>query len=131
MARRNTIQRDLVKEAVYAMRGHVTADELYAFLKPEHPTMSKATVYRNLDILVDEGKVRKVEVPGGPSRYDFTLKNHYHVKCVRCGAVLDVDMDEVTGLIDEIHDTHGIDFLTYDIAFKGICRDCKLNEGVY
>ena len=131
MTRRNTIQRDLVKQAVYDMHGHVTVEELYEVLKSEHPSMSKGTVYRNLDILVDEGKVRKVEVPSGPNRYDFTLKNHYHVKCVKCGAISDVDMDEVTGLIDEIRDTHGVEFLAYDIAFKGICENCKTIEGVY
>ena len=131
MTRRNTIQRDLVKQAVYDLRGHVTADELHEFLKSKHPSMSKGTVYRNLDILVDEGKVRKVEVPSGPNRYDFTLENHYHVQCIKCGDVSDVDMDEVCGLIEKIHDTHGMDFLSYDIAFKGICKKCKHREGVH
>ena len=128
--RRNTIQRDLVKQAVYDMKSHVTADELYEFLKAKHPAIGKATVYRNLDVLVEEGSVRKVEVPGGPNRYDFTLKNHYHVKCVKCGDVADVDMDEVLGLIEQIRDTHGMDFLTYDIAFKGICKNCREKKGV-
>ena len=127
MTRRNTIQRDLVKQAVYDMRRHVTADELYEFLKAKHPTISKGTVYRNLDILVDEGSVRKVEVPSSANRYDFTLKNHYHVRCVKCGEVLDVDMEEVPDLIDEIRDTHGVDFLSYDIAFKGVCKKCQLS----
>ena len=128
--RRNTIQRDLVKQAVYDMKSHVTADELYEFLKAKHPSIGKGTVYRNLEVLVEEGSVRKVEVPSGPARFDFTLKNHYHVKCVECGGVFDVDMDEVSGLIDKIHDTHGMDFLTYDIAFKGICKNCKEKKGV-
>ena len=128
--RRNTIQRDLVKQAVYDMHRHVTADELYEFLKVKHPSIGKGTVYRNLDVLVEDGSVRKVEVPSGPNRYDFTLKNHYHVKCVNCGEVSDVDMDEVPGLIEQIHDTHGMDFLTYDIAFKGICINCREKQGV-
>jgi Fur family transcriptional regulator, ferric uptake regulator len=129
--RRNTIQRDLVKQAVQDMKKHVTADELYEFLKKCHPSMSKGTVYRNLDILVEEGSVRKVEVPSGPNYYDFTLKNHYHVKCVECGEVTDVDMDAVEGLINKIRDTHGMDFLSYDIVFKGICKNCKQrNKGV-
>ena len=128
--RRNTIQRDLVKQAVYDMRRHVTADELYEFLRAKHPSIGKGTVYRNLDVLVEDGSVRKVEVPSGPNLYDFTLKNHYHVKCVNCGEVSDVDMDEVTGLIEQIRNTHGMDFLTYDIAFKGICKNCKEKQGV-
>lgn len=85
--RRNTIQKDLVRNAVYEMKRHVTANEVYEFIKEAYPTIGKGTVYRNLDILVEEGSLRKVEVPDGPNRFDFTLKNHYHVRCVKCGAV--------------------------------------------
>ena len=76
-SRRNTIQKDLVRNAVYEMKRHVTANEVYEFIKEEYPTIGKGTVYRNLDILVEEGALRKVEVPDGPNRFDFTLKNHY------------------------------------------------------
>jgi len=69
--------------------------------------------------------LRKVEVSEGPNRFDFTLKNHYHVRCVKCGEVSDVDMDEIPDLMKKIHDTHGIEFLDYDISFKGICPKCR------
>ena len=75
-SRRNTIQKDLVRNTVYEMRRHVTANEVYEFIKEAYPTIGKGTVYRNLDILVEEGALRKVEVPNGPNRFDFTLKNH-------------------------------------------------------
>ena len=61
----------------------------------------------------------------GPNRFDFTLKNHYHVRCVKCGEVSDVDMDEIPDLLERIHNTHGIEFLDYDISFKGICPKCR------
>ena len=73
--RRNTIQKDLVRNTVYEMRRHVTANEVYEFIKEAYPSIGKGTVYRNLDILVEEGALRKVEVPNGPNRFDFTLKN--------------------------------------------------------
>ena len=123
--RRNTIQKDSVRNAVYEMKRHVTANEVYEFIKESYPTIGKGTVYRNLDILVEEGALRKVEVSEGPNRFDFTLKNHYHVKCVKCGEVSDVDMDEIPDLMKKIHDTHGIEFLDYDISFKGICSKCR------
>ena len=66
-----------------------------------------------------------VEVPDGPNRFDFTLKNHYHVRCIKCGEVSDVDMDEIPDLLERIHNTHGIDFWDYDISFKGICPKCR------
>ena len=107
------------------MKRHVTANEVYEFVKEAYPTIGKGTVYRNLDILVEEGALRKVEVSEGPNRFDFTLKNHYHVRCVKCGEVSDVDMDEIPDLMKKIHDTHGIEFLDYDISFKGICQKCR------
>ena len=124
-SRRNTIQKDLVRNAVYEMKRHVTANEVYEFIKESYPTIGKGTVYRNLDILVEEGALRKVEVSEGPNRFDFTLKNHYHVRCVKCGEVSDVDMDEIPNLLERIHDTHGIVYLDYDISFKGICPKCR------
>ena len=124
-SRRNTIQKDLVRNAVYEMKRHVTANEVYEFIKESYPTIGKGTVYRNLDIWVEEGALRKVEVSEGPNRFDFTLKNHYHVRCVKCGEVSDVDMDEIPDLMKKIHDTHGIEFLDYDISFKGICQKCR------
>ena len=101
---------------------------MYEFVKKDHPSIGKGTVYRNLAILTEEGAIRKVEVPDGSDRFDFTLKNHYHVRCVKCGEVFDVDMDEIPDLKKKIHDTHGMEFLTYDIFFKGICPECRAQE---
>lgn len=125
MERRNTIQKELVLKTVRELKRHVTADEVYEFIKKDHPRIGKGTVYRNLGILAEEGEIRKVEVPNGPDRFDFTVQNHYHVRCIRCGEVFDVDMDEVMDLKEKIHDAHGIQFLNYDIFFKGICPACS------
>jgi len=121
--RRNTIQKELVLGAVKKMRRHVTAEEVYDYIKTEYPTIGKGTVYRNLCILVDENKIRKVEIPGGADYFDFTLEKHYHVKCIMCGNVFDVDMD-VEKVDSLIRDKHGMVFLDHDILFKGICKDC-------
>ena len=107
------------------MKKHVSANEVYDFIKERYPTIGKGTVYRNLDILVEEGALRKIEVPDGPNRFDFILKKHYHVMCVKGGEISDVDMDEISDLLERIHNTHGIEFLYYDISFKGICPKCK------
>lgn len=125
ISRRNTIQKELVYNVACEMKRHVTGNEVYEFIEKDYSTIVKGTVYRNLDILVEEGALRKVEIPNGPNRFDFTLKNHYHVTCVKCGEVFDVDMDEIPDLLEKIHDTHRIDFFGYDISFNGICLKCK------
>ncbi len=121
---RNTIQSALVLRAVNTLRCHATADEVYQAVSREHPHISRGTVYRNLDRLAQEGKIRKLEIPGGAERFDHQCHDHYHVKCERCGRVFDVDMDCVAGLLERIWDPHGFRFTGYDILFRGICPDC-------
>ena len=78
--------------------------------------------------MIEEGALRKIEVPDGSNRFDFTLNNHYHVRCVKCGSVSNVDMDEIPNLLERIDNTHGIKILDYDILFKGICLKCREKE---
>lgn len=98
MARRNTIQRSLVLEAVNKLHCHASADEVYDEIKKEHPTISRATVYRNLNLLAQMGQIRRLELPGGADRFDHICTNHCHIKCRVCGRIFDVDMDFVDGL---------------------------------
>lgn len=130
MERRHTIQRALILNVVRKLRGHVSAEEVYNCIKLEHPSVGKGTVYRNLNILAEEGEIRKIEIPEGPDRFDFTIEDHYHVRCVRCNQVFDVDMDIVADMKTRIKDTHGIKFLDYDILFKGICPECQEKDVV-
>lgn len=65
MEKRNTIQKELVLNAVTKMHRHVTADEVYDYIKKDYPSIGKGTVYRNLSILADENRIRKVEIPNG------------------------------------------------------------------
>lgn len=128
MQRRNTIQKELILKAVKDMRSHVTADEVCEFIRKDYPNIGKGTVYRNLSVLSEEKKIRRVEIPGGPDRFDFTLARHYHILCVKCGRIFDVDMDEIKDIGSRIKDRHGMEILDYDILFKGICEDCATKE---
>lgn len=125
MERRNTIQRELVLNAVRELRSHVTADDVYNYISTEHPSVGKGTVYRNLNILADEGEIKKIEIPNGSDRFDFTLTQHYHVICVCCGDVTDVDMEKIPDLRTKIKKKNGMKFLDYDILFRGLCRECQ------
>ena len=128
MARRNTIQRSLVLAAVNKLHCHATADEVYGEIKKEHPTNSRATVYRNLNLLSELGEIRRLEIPGSADRFDHISRNHCHVKCRICNRVFDVDMDFVAGLESGIRDTRGFDFTGYEIIFHGVCPECKKQQ---
>ena len=125
MARRNTIQRTLVLEAVNRLRCHATADQIYDEIRKDHPSISRATVYRNLNLLAEMGQVRRWEIPGSADCFDHICANHCHVKCAVCGRLFDVDMDFVSGLEQGIRDDHGFAFTGYDILFHGVCPACR------
>lgn len=125
MMRRQTIQRSLVLKAVNKLQCHATADEIYEDIVKEHPNVSRATVYRNLNLLSETGHIRKIEIPGGADCFDHICHDHCHVKCEKCGRIFDVDMEYVTGLEKNIRNDRGFSFTGYDIIFRGICPDCQ------
>lgn len=126
-AKRNTIQRALVLEAVRKLHCHPTADEVYEEATREHPAISRGTVYRNLNQLAESGEISNMEIPGCANHYDHRRDDHYHARCLQCGKVFDVDMDFIPDLGKNIRDTHGFEFSGYDLVFKGICAECKAN----
>lgn len=125
MIKRNTIQSTLVLETVRKLQCHATADEVYHEIMKDYPTISRGTVYRNLQRLCEMGAIRKWEIPGGADRFDHLCHDHYHVRCVSCGRVFDVDMDYIPNLEKSIRDAHGFTFIGYDIVFNGICPECQ------
>lgn len=124
MFKRNTIQRNMVLEAVNALRCHATADEVYAYIAKDHSAITRGTVYRNLNLLSGSGQILKVEVPGGADRYDHQCHRHYHIKCEKCGKVYDIDMEYLTNLEHAITNAHGFEISGHNIMFNGICPHC-------
>lgn len=123
--KRNTIQHTLVLETVRRLKNHPTADDVYEEIAVRHPNISKATVYRNLNKLAEEGLIRKRSIHGEADRFDHKCGDHYHIKCERCGQVFDVDMEYIPDLPSRIRDTHGFTVTTHDIFFSGICPACQ------
>ncbi len=88
MQYRNTRQRKIVLEAVQEHHDHPSADQIYLEIRAKDPRISRGTVYRNLNILSEEGQITHVKVPGA-DRYDCRTDFHYHLICTGCGAVCD------------------------------------------
>ena len=106
---------------------HPTIDDLYDSLKKENPSMSLATVYKNLAMLKEKGVVIEVNVADGKMRYDIYSKPHIHVVCSSCGAIEDSDYDQ--NLFDyqaALEEKQKIHILRMDvIASVSHCRFCK------
>lgn len=122
--RRNTIQRDIVLDAVCTLKRHATADEVFEYLHVKHPSISRGTVYRNLNILCEDGGLKRVEVANGSDHFDHNLQEHYHVNCSQCGKIEDIDYEAIEDLTQHIKDAHGFKIIRCNVLLKGICQEC-------
>ena len=116
MIYRNTVQRAMTLEAVRRLHAHPTAEEVYRQVAAEHPSVSRATVYRNLRQLAESGLLLKINTTDGADHFDHRCDAHYHAGCLRCGRVFDVEL--------RLGDTHGFAVSGYDLLFRGVCPEC-------
>lgn len=121
---RRTIQRALVMEAVHALACHPTADEVYVWVQARQPHVSRATIYRNLGNLADDGKIRRILMPNSPDRFDFNCGEHYHILCKSCGDFSDVAIDYISEADEAASQKTGWKCTGHDIIFEGICTKC-------
>lgn len=124
MNKRNTIQKQLVLNAVNQSGNHPTAEEVYKRILVSFPGISKATVYRNLSSLAADGLLLKLNIPGAADKYDRSTHSHYHALCRQCGTFFDLAMDKLPDLDLGNADVKDFTLDGYDILFKGTCRAC-------
>ncbi len=121
--RKNTKQRNMVYEELNSRYDHPTPEELYYSIKPKYPKISIATVYRNLRILAEEGKIIEIKSDKNILRYDAKIEPHYHFKCTNCGAVLDLDISYNKELDEELN-AKGYKVNYHSTIFYGLCPNC-------
>ena len=119
-------QKQLILDIVRTSPGHMTADEIYMAAKSRRPSVAMGTVYRNLSLLVEEGAVRKVELPGQPMRFDKTLRPHEHMVCRSCGHVEDVELG--VDLLSRIRERTGREVENYHLSIQYLCPRCQSGD---
>lgn len=109
---------------------HFSAEDVYFALSAEGGKIGRTTVYRQLDRLVLEGKVRKFSAGDNePNCYQFAdcdhCHNHYHLKCSGCGKLIHTECDFLDKLSAHIFDDHKFKIDNSKIILYGICELCS------
>lgn len=126
---RMTCQRQIILEELEKVTNHPTADEVYQMVRRRLPRISLGTVYRNLEILSQNGMIQKLELGGTLRRFDGNVENHCHVRCERCGRVDDLhEMGSIDGLTERAQQMTDYRLLGHQLAFQGICPECARQE---
>lgn len=128
MTGRNTVQRTIIADELRRLANHPTADQVYEAVHAEHPSIGKATVYRTLGRLADEGEILRVRINNGADRFDHQTFAHYHVRCTCCGRVDDVMIPVLSDVDEAAGRSSGYRIEGHTLQFDGICPACQACE---
>jgi Fur family ferric uptake transcriptional regulator len=123
--KRNTWQREAVREALGDSEGFVSAQSLHASLKGGGSTVGLATVYRALADLATEGEADSLQ-QDGESLYRACTPNshHHHLICRSCGTTVEIAADEVEAWAQNVAAQHGYTQPRHIVDVFGYCPDC-------
>lgn len=117
-------QRDRILELLISTGTHPTASWIYDRLKKEFPDLSLGTVYRNLNILIEQDLIRKIDFGSTFDRYDANTSQHYHFICERCGSITDLKMSIDNELNKRVDMDTNFKTKRHRIEFYGLCDHC-------
>lgn len=117
-------QRERIYEYLAESREHPSAEMVYNDLRPEIPGLSLGTVYRNLKLLEELGKVRRVASFNGSERYDACCGDHAHFLCEKCGRLSDLGGANAEAIRAAITLEDGATLHKLDLTVSGLCPNC-------
>lgn len=121
-------QREHIYKLLQSTDRHPTANWIYDQLKPDFTNLSMGTVYRNINILLDQNLIQKIEAGSSFDRYDANTEPHYHFLCQECGTVDDIPVEIIERLNQEVSEATGYQVENHRLDFYGICPECMHNE---
>ena len=122
-------QREIILETLKATSTHPTAEEIYNMVHENNPKISKSTVYRNINILVEDNVIRRIKMQSGADKFDYICKEHYHAICEKCGSVFDFMYNfKIDELEKVVQNQTGVISKANSITIYGTCNKCKKNK---
>ena len=124
---RKSKQKEAILGVLKSTTSHPIADWIYEQVRREIPHISLGTVYRNLKVLKQEGKVLELDFANDQSRFDGNTQYHYHFICEQCGRIFDVTSDEQTerAMLDMVVKRTGFKITHHRCELRGLCKDCQ------
>jgi Fur family ferric uptake transcriptional regulator len=122
---RQTDARRIILEEIMNLDTHPTADEVYDMVRKRIPKVSLGTIYRNLEILSEKGLIQKLEVGGAQKRFDGNTGTHYHLRCLKCGRVIDLTSHPLKEIEETISRLGDWEIIGHRLELIGLCLDCK------
>ena len=123
-----TPQRLAILKILAKSEGHPSVEDIHVQITKDFPTMSLATVYKNISLLKSLGEVLELSLPDGSNRYDGNKPHpHPHVICITCQKIVDLDLHDLDNMKQEVERVTHVTILNHRLDFFGICSSCRHN----
>jgi Fur family peroxide stress response transcriptional regulator len=104
--------------------GHLNIDQLYNKMVDKFPSISLATIYKNMNAMIEKLFILEVKLPHEKSVYELTKENHAHVVCEKCKKIEDVMLD-TSSVLSEVANKSHYNINNSSFVFTGICSECS------
>lgn len=104
---------------------HPTVEQIYDELVEEIPTLSKTTVYNSINLFIQAGIVKAVNIEDHETRFDYTVSDHGHFKCTNCGNIYDFPVENDVCATKSLND---FEIHEKNVYCKGFCPQCLKNK---
>jgi Fur family peroxide stress response transcriptional regulator len=125
MEHRRTAQRNKILEVLQSTDTHPTASWVYDRVRQHIPNISLGTIYRNLNVLVTQGRIQKISCGEAEDRFDAATEPHIHYYCTDCGCVSDIHDGVAFGRLSTLVSDIDADVKTYSLICYGKCKHCE------
>ena len=124
---RYTNQRQAVWDEIKSNEDHRDAEEIYNALRKNNLNVSRATVYRTIDVLYKNNLIRKIELGDSPAKYENKVnsEHHDHIICVQCGKIEEFVDETIETRQDAIIDKMGLKMIRHIHQLFVLCKDCQ------
>jgi Fur family ferric uptake transcriptional regulator len=124
---RRSGKRDVIVQIFLRQDGHLAADELVELIRKEDGRISRATIYRTLQWMVDAGIARKVDFGEGRFRFEHSYRHprHFHLICKTCSQSFEFLSSDIEALIEEIAEARRFSARQSVLQIYGTCENCQ------
>ena len=125
-----THQRQVIYETLITMRGHPSPEEVYAKVRKRIPSISLATVYKNLNRFLAAGLLQEMSVHHGSLRVEVNDHAHHHLVCSTCKKIEDIDSEQIGPLHVRGRLPKGFAVQRFSVDVIGLCAQCRSKKKV-
>jgi Fur family ferric uptake transcriptional regulator len=122
-----TPERELILKEVFSLHKHFDVEALFGILRKKDRTISRATIYRTLPLLIESGLIREALRCRDRVYYEliFGHPHHDHLLCIGCGKVIEFRNERLEKLQKEVCKKYGFKPIEHRLGIKGYCKKCQ------